>query len=227
MRGWVVPPPKKPTKSRGEFLKERREKVARLIEEGLLRSQPIIEAMLKVPREDFIPEMYRDYAYMEVPLPLNDATISCPHSYPLFYEALELGEGDEFLEIGSGSGYGAALAWEIVGGRGKVVTIDIDEEIHEFAKGNLRRMGYQDVICVLGDGSVGYPPEAPYDKICVTAACPDIPPLLVEQLKMGGNAIAPVGWIDIPQDLILLKKREKEIRQYLRTPGRSLMRRRG
>ena len=191
-------------------MRERREKVRWLIEEGFLRSRWIIEAMMKTPREGFIPEMYRDYAYLEVPLPLpgRNATISCPHSYPMFYEALELREGDRFLEVGAGSGYGAALAREIVGSKGRVVTIEIDRETYKFAKRNLEALGYHDVLLLQGDGSLGYPSEAPYDKICITATCPKIPSPLVQQLRNRGIIIAPVGPPNTVQDLTLLEKKK-------------------
>ncbi|MBO3803917.1 MAG: protein-L-isoaspartate(D-aspartate) O-methyltransferase [Candidatus Brockarchaeota archaeon] len=186
--------------------------VRRLIRQGFLRSPPIREAMLKVPRERFVPLQYRDYAYQEVPLPLpgdgRNQTISCPHSYPLFYEALELGRGDAFLEVGTGSGYGAALAMEIVRDGGKVVTVEMNETTCEFARANLRELGYAEVIVVLGDGSEGYAPESPYDKICVTASCPRIPEPLVEQLLPGGKLLAPVGPPEWPQKLTLLEKGE-------------------
>lgn len=135
MLGWIIPPPKKPVKTKWDFDKEREEKVHWLIRKGLLKSHLVIEAMMKVPREDFIPKLYRDYAYMEVPLPIpgRNATISCPHSYPLFYEALSLSKGDKFLEVGAGSGYGAALACKIVRSKGSVVTVEKDSETYRFA----------------------------------------------------------------------------------------------
>lgn len=208
MLGWVVPPPKKPEKTHEELLKERREKVKWLSAQGFLRSLRMVKAMLKVPREDFVMEMYRDYAYLEVPLPIpgQNATISCPHSYPMFYEALELKKGDKFFEVGAGSGYGAALAREMVGEDGGVVTMEIDRKTFEFAKKNLERTRYMDVSLILGDGSLGYPAEAPYDKICITAACPEIPKPLIRQLKLGGRLIAPVGRPEFTQDLVLLEK---------------------
>lgn len=189
-------------------MKERREKVKWLSERGFLRSSRMVEAMLKVPREEFVTEMYRDYAYLEVPLPIpgQNATISCPHSYPMFYEALELKEGDKFFEVGAGSGYGAALAREIVGEDSMVVTMEIDRETYLFAKRNLERTGYTDVSLILGDGTLGYPAEASYNKICITAACPKIPNPLVHQLKLGGRLIAPVGSPKFTQDLVLLEK---------------------
>ncbi|MCK5274382.1 MAG: protein-L-isoaspartate O-methyltransferase, partial [Alphaproteobacteria bacterium] len=139
MYGWRIPPPKEPSKSKEVFARERQEKVAWLIEEGLLKSERIRQALLKVPREDFIPEPYRDYAYLEVPLPLPgiSATISCPHSYPLFYEPLGLDQGHRFLEVGLGSGYGTAVAREVVGDEGLVVAMEIDRLTFEYAKANL------------------------------------------------------------------------------------------
>ncbi len=208
MMGWLIPPPKSPTKTEAQLRRERIRRVERLLEEGFLRSEALVEAMLKVPREEFIPKMYRDHAYLEVPLPIpgSNATISCPHSYPLFYEALNLSRGDSFLEVGAGSGYGAALAMEVVGTTGRVVTMEIDEETYRFARANLERLGYHEVTLILGDGSKGYQPLAPYDKIAVTAACPSIPKPLIQQLRPGGRLIAPVGPPNRPQDLILLEK---------------------
>jgi len=194
MAGWYVPPPSAPTKTDEELRLEREAKVTELLRRGLLRSERIRRAMLTVHREDFIPNGYRDHAYEEIPLPLpgEQATISCPHSYPLFYEPLGLGEGHRFLEVGVGSGYGTALAREIVGSEGLVVSVELDEVTLAFARANLERAGYDDAVLVYGDGGLGYPTHAPYDRICVTAACPDIPPPLLEQLATGGRLIAPV-----------------------------------
>ena len=212
MRGWTVPSPKQPVKSREEFRSEREKKVGWLIRNGYLRSGRIRDAMLKVSREDFIPPLYRDYAYLEVPLPLpgEKATISCPHSYPLFYEPLGLDKGQRFLEVGLGSGYGAALASEIVGEDGLVVSIEIDPLTIEFARKNLERAGYRDLVLVKGDGGLGYPDMAPYDRICVTAACLEIPPPLIEQLRVGGRLIAPVSEQGV-QNLVVLEKQERGV----------------
>jgi len=210
MQGWIIPPPKEPAKSKQEFKKEREEKVSWLIRHGYLRSERIKEAMLKVPREEFILPLYRDYAYLEVPLPLpgEKATISCPHSYPLFYEPLGLDKGHKFLEVGLGSGYGTALAREIVGHEGFVVSIEIDPLTFEFARKNFENLGYRDIILVKGDEGPGYPEMSPYERICITAACIEIPPHLIEQLGTGGRLIAPVieHWV---QNLVLLEKSEK------------------
>jgi len=209
--GWLVPPPHgKSTKTKADFLKEREEMIERLIGWNLLKSSTILDAMRKVPREEFMPREYVDYAYLEAPFPIPGdgmQTISCPHSYPLFYEALELGSGDRFLEVGTGSGYGAALAREIVGKGGKVVSVEINEVTFRFAEANLRRLGYNDIILVRGDGSMGYQMEAPYTKVSVTADSPTVPPPLIEHLAAPGRLVSPVGRnLDGSQDLILLRK---------------------
>ncbi len=215
--GWVIPPPKEPEKNKEEFLEEREEKVRRLVRYGYLRSERIKRAMLTVPREDFIPFLYRDYAYEEVPLPLpgEKATISCPHSYPLFYEPLGLDEGHRFLEIGLGSGYGTALAREIVGERGLVVSVEIDPLTFEFAKHNLERAGYRDIILVQGDGGLGYPEKAPYDRICITAACGYMPAPLVEQLGPEGRIIGPVIEEQIQNLVLLVKTGQRMVRTVI------------
>jgi protein-L-isoaspartate(D-aspartate) O-methyltransferase len=194
MSGWIIPPAGDSVKRAEEFRRERASKVAQLTRRGLLRSQRLRTAMLTVRREDFIPFAYRDHAYEEVPLPLpgESATISCPHSYPLFYEPLGLGDGHRFLEVGVGSGYGTALAREVVGPGGLVVAIDIDAVTLAFACENLRRAGYTDVVLIHGDGGLGHPENAPYDRICVTAACAEVPPPLIQQLTARGRLIAPI-----------------------------------
>ncbi len=214
MQGWIVPPPKKPEKSREEFRKEREEKVRWLIKNGYLKSERIKNAMLKVPREVFIPPPYRDYAYLEVPLPLPgvSATISCPHSYPLFYEPLGLDRSHKFLEVGLGSGYGTALAREVVGTEGLVVSIEIDLLTFEFAKRNLENAGYHDIVLIKGDGALGYPEMSPYDRVCITAACLEVPLPLIEQLTTGGKLITPKIEKGI-QNLVLLEKEKGGVRR--------------
>jgi SAM-dependent methyltransferase len=134
--GWVTPPPSRPVKSDEDLRREREAKVGELGRRGLLRSEQLRGAMLSVAREDFIPSRHRDHAYEEIPLPLpgERATISCPHSYPLFYEPLGLGEGHRFLEVGVGSAYRTALAREVVGPEGLVVAIDLDAATLAFAR---------------------------------------------------------------------------------------------
>lgn len=214
IHGWLIPPPAEPTKSREDFAQERVAKVAWLTEQGLLKSERIRQALLKVPREDFIPHLYRDYAYLEVPLPLpgQQSTISCPHSYPLFYEPLGLDQGHRFMEVGLGSGYGTAVAREVVGDEGLVVAVEIDPVTFAFAKENLDRLGYRDVVLVNADGGLGYPQLGPYDRIAITAACPELPPPLIEQLAPDGKLIAPVVEHDV-QMLVLLEKTAQGIKR--------------
>ncbi len=169
------------------------------------------EAVLTVPREEFMDPRFRDHAYIDRPFPIpgdGRQTISAPYMYPVSYEPLGLELGMKVLEIGAGSGYGAALAKELVGDEGIVVAVEINKETYAFAERNLKRAGY-DVTLVLGDGSMGYPKLAPYDVVSVTASTPDIPPPLLDQLKVGGRLIAPVGGRSLEgQDLLLIPKTE-------------------
>ena len=197
-----------------DFRLQRERMVERYIRLGYLKSPAMIDAMRKVPRELFMPEALREYAYYDEPYPIpgdGRQTISAPYTYPLFYEPLDLRVGDKFLEIGMGSGYGAALARELVGDEGLVVTIEINRDTYEFGVKNLKKAGYRDVVAVLGDGSKGCPEYAPYNKICITAACPKIPQPLLKQLDKPGRLIAPVGPLSslIGQDLTLLIRDER------------------
>jgi protein-L-isoaspartate(D-aspartate) O-methyltransferase len=218
MSGWLIPPPSRPLKSDEDLRRERDAKIGELGRRGLLRSNRLRSAMLNVAREDFIPPRYRDHAYEEIPLPLpgERATISCPHSYPLFYEPLGLERGHRFLEVGVGSGYGTALAREVVGPEGLVVGIDIDATTLAFARKNLDRAGYTDAVLVHGDGGLGYAAHAPYDRICVTAACPNVPPPLIEQLAPRGRLIAPIKQA-MRQLLTLLEKTPGGVRREVLT----------
>lgn len=192
---WNSPKPGKPKKSKDQLEKERKRKIESFVKDGILSDPSLRKALLRVPREEFVLREYRDHTYREVPLPLPapEATISCPHSYPLFYESLKLQKGDFFLEVGTGSGYGTAIAREVVGKEGLVVSLEIDRSAYNFARSNLLRLGYVDIILIRGDGYLGYEPEAPYDKISLTAAVPSVPETLLEQLKETGLVVAPVG----------------------------------
>ncbi|HIP65549.1 MAG TPA: protein-L-isoaspartate(D-aspartate) O-methyltransferase [Pyrodictium sp.] len=169
--------------------------VESLVEEGVIRSKIVKEAMLKVPREEFVPIHLRHYAYEDTPLPIGyGQTISAPHMVALMCEEAQLAPGMRVLEIGTGSGYHAAVIAEIVGPKGAVYSIERLAELSSFARRNLARTGYLDrVTLIIGDGSMGYPPAAPYDRIIVTAAAPEVPPPLIDQLARNGIMVIPVG----------------------------------
>src|SRR3989338_215922 len=184
--------------------------INQLIKEGYLKSSKIIRAMKKVKRELFMPVKYSKYAYADQPFPIPPynglQTISALHTYPIFYEPLKLKGSDKFLEIGMGSGYGSAVAKELIGKKGVVVSIEKNRKTYMFGKRNLSRTGYKDVITINDDGTKGYEKMAPYDKICVTASCNKIPEPLIEQLAKPGILIIPIGPQHPSQDLVMVEK---------------------
>jgi protein-L-isoaspartate(D-aspartate) O-methyltransferase len=188
-----VPAPSS-AKTSAELGREREAMVAEFSRQGVLRSEAIRRAVLSLPREEFVPAAWRDHAYEEVrlPLPSPGATMSGPRRYPELFEALGLEYGHRYLQLGIGSGFGAALAAEVVGASGTVVCLEIDHATLAFARANLKRAGYSQVLRLPADGALGHPPLAPYDRICVTAACDDVPSPLLEQLAVGGRLIAPI-----------------------------------
>ena len=188
-----------------EYDEKRRRMVERLKIE-LDISERVAEAMLKVPRHLFVPYQYRKEAYIDTPLPIGSGqTISAPHMVAMMCELLNLKRGEKVLEVGGGSGYHAAVVAEIVGKEGKVIAIERYPELAERAKALLKDLGYDNIEIIVGDGSKGYEKEAPYDKIYVTAAAPDVPKPLIEQLKPGGRMLIPVG--DYIQYLYIVDKK--------------------
>jgi len=176
------------------MMEERIRLMENLKKYGYLRSKKVEDAMLAVKREDFVPDHMRNLAYKDTPLEIGfGQTISAPHMVALMCEELELDEGLKVLEIGAGSGYHAAIISKIIGEKGKVYTVERIPELVEFAKNNLKKAGIKNVEVILGDGSLGLPEHAPYDRILVTCSAPDIPQPLVEQLKEGGILLIPVG----------------------------------
>ncbi|AAB91197.1 protein-L-isoaspartate O-methyltransferase [Archaeoglobus fulgidus] len=173
---------------------EKRRILAERLRDELNLSEKVYNAIKKVPRHLFVPERYRTMAYVDTPLPIGyGQTISAPHMVAIMCELLDLREGERVLEIGTGCGYHAAVTAEIVGKRGLVVSVERIPELAEIAKRNLSALGYENVVVIVGDGSLGYEPMAPYDKIYVTASAPDIPKPLLEQLKIGGKMVIPIG----------------------------------
>jgi len=160
-------------------------------------------AFLVVPRENFVIE--KSHAYQDIPLPIPcGQTISAPSMIAIMLEALRLERGDKVLEVGTGSGYNAALISEIVGEK-NIVSVERIEALAEFARKNLESCG-KSIEIVVGDGTKGYPPKAPYDKIIVTAAAPKIPFPLIQQTRMGGLIAITLGSRHFFQDFILARK---------------------
>jgi protein-L-isoaspartate(D-aspartate) O-methyltransferase len=196
------------------FEEKRKGLVKSLSKRKVLNKKEVTEAMLRVPRHLFIPKDAESSAYMDTPLSIGcHQTISAPHMNAMMCEYLELKEGDKVLEIGTGSGYHAALCAELVAPKdslnpGHVYTVERHEELVENARTSLKETGYNNSVTVIhGDGTMGYPKEAPYDKILVTAASPKkIPPPLRVQLKEGGILCIPAGSMGYGQDLYVIKK---------------------
>lgn len=204
-----------------DFEEERKELVENLKERGILSQKKVIDAMLKVPREKFIPEDVQSSAYVDSPLSIGSGqTISAPHMNAMMCEILELKEEDKVLEVGTGSGYHAALCAEVVAPNntdspGHVYSIERHRDLAEKARKNFKETGYDDIITVIiGDGTLGYEKEAPYDKILVTAASPkEIPPPLKEQLKEKGIMCIPAGSKRFTQYLYKIQKINGEIKE--------------
>ncbi|MBN1260746.1 MAG: protein-L-isoaspartate(D-aspartate) O-methyltransferase [Anaerolineae bacterium] len=168
-----------------------REEMVALIRERGVRDAAVLNAMLQVPRDRFVLPAYRHSAYGDFPLPLGHGqTISQPYIVALMTAALELARGDRVLEVGTGSGYQAAILAEM---GMKVYTIERVEALFEIAKFNLKTLGYKRVTIRLGDGREGWPKHAPYQGIIATAAPTKIPQALIDQLDEGGRLVIPIG----------------------------------
>jgi len=190
--------------------KEKKELIERMIRTKALKTPKIIEAFEKISRHDFVTKDYLGSAYVDVALPtLKDSTISQPSTVAIMTEALNPKEGEKVLEIGTGSGWQASLLSYCVGDKGKVVTIEYDKDLVEFAKENIKKIGLKNIEVVCGDGSVGYEKESPYDKVIFTCAVPSIPKPILNQLKIGGRILAPVGPIE-EQKMVAIDKIGKD-----------------
>ncbi len=203
-----------------DFEDKRKKLVDSLINKKILTKPEVINAMLKVPREKFLRIKARSSAYMDTPLSIGSGqTISAPHMNAMMCEYLELKEGDNVLEIGTGSGYHAALCAELVAPEnsenpGHVYSIERHEKLVERAKISIIETSYNDRITVIHeDGTLGYPEAAPYDKILVTAASPEkVPSPLKEQLKNGGILCIPAGSKSFSQNLYIVTKEGDEFK---------------
>jgi len=180
-----------------------------LKEGGFIKTEKVEEAMINVDRSIFVPQKYINESYEDKPLPIGyGQTISAPSIVAYMTELLELREGDKVLEIGTGSGYQTAILSYIVKEKGLIISIERIKELSEIAYKNLEKLGlHKNVKLIVGDGSIGYENDKPYDRILITAASPKIPNFIYDQLKNGGIAVMPVGPIE-EQKLVVLKKDE-------------------
>ncbi|MCW8802781.1 MAG: protein-L-isoaspartate(D-aspartate) O-methyltransferase, partial [Ignavibacteriaceae bacterium] len=174
-----------------------------------LGTRQTIDALRKVPRHKFVPQNLVDRAYNDGPLPIGyGQTISQPYIVAYMTEVIDPKPGQKVLEIGTGSGYQAAVLSEIVD---SVFTIEIITELYKSSEKRLKELGYKNVLCKNADGYYGWKKNAPFDAIVVTAAAEYIPPPLIKQLKDGGKMIIPVGSPFLNQTLILVEKSMAEI----------------
>jgi protein-L-isoaspartate(D-aspartate) O-methyltransferase len=181
---------------------ERQRMVAEQLRGRDIKDARVLEVMARVPRHMFVPESVRDLAYADHPLPIGHGqTISQPYIVAFMTEALDVRSDHKVLEIGTGSGYQAAVLGELAG---DVYTIEIVEPLAERARATLASLGYKNVHVRAGNGYAGWPEQAPFDRIIVTAAPEEVPPALVEQLKMNGVMAIPVG-TDI-QELRIMRR---------------------
>ncbi len=183
-----------------DFAKRREAMVEHKIAGRGVRSSTVLEAMRTVPREAFLPEHLREFAYEDAPLPIAEGqTISQPYIVALMTEALGLKGGEDVLEIGTGSGYAAAILSRIAG---NVYTVERIGQLAERAATALSDLGYRNVHVLHADGTRGWPDHAPYDAIIVAAGGPVVPESLKRQLKIGGRLVIPVGGGRQVQELV-------------------------
>ena len=185
--------------------------IQKLKRNGYLKSRKVIEAMEKVPREIFVPESQKRFAYEDMPLEIGyGQTISAPHMVAIMLEELDLYEDSKVLEIGTGTGYHAALAATIAN-KGKIYTIERVKELAERARKNFEMLGIKNVEVFVGDGSCGLEKHAPYTHIYATCAAPSIPAPLIQQLGDNGKLLIPVG--RVYGELWEVKKKGGKIRK--------------
>jgi protein-L-isoaspartate(D-aspartate) O-methyltransferase len=190
----------------------RKHLVMKLQRDGRISSKRVETAFMDVPRELFVPDDQKNYAYLDQPLPIgNGQTISAPHMVAIMAEALDLQEDQKVLEIGLGSGYHAAIIAKIIGPTGHVYSIERFPDLAEKAKKNLQEAHISNVSVHIGDGSEGYPKHAPYERIYVTCSAPSTPRPLLDQLTDSGKLLIPVGGMFA--ELMLFEKRGSEIRK--------------
>ncbi len=194
-----------------DFNKENERLINYIKSYGYLKSRKLEKALKEIPRHLFVPEDVKELSYRDVPLSIGfGQTISQPSTVVIMTEALEVKEGNKILEVGTGSGWQAAILGKLVGEKGLVYTIEVNPQLVEFAKENLRKVGLKNVKVFEGDGSLGLKEYAPFDRIIVTAAAPDFPKPLIQQLKVNGIMVIPVGNIYL-QEMYVVKKLKSKL----------------
>jgi protein-L-isoaspartate(D-aspartate) O-methyltransferase len=175
-----------------------------------LKSKSIEDTLRKYKREFFVPESMKHLAYRDFPISIGfNQTISQPSTVVAMTEALDVKKDQKILEIGTGSGWQAAILSHLVGEKGFVYTIEVIEELAEFAKNNIKRLGIKNIEIFVKDGSLGLKEKAPFDRIIVTAACPDTPKPLLDQLKIDGIIVIPIGNLYLQEMYVVKKLKDK------------------
>lgn len=189
------------------FSKDRLEMVESQIKRRGINNERVLQAFRTIPRHLFVPENYKADAYADHPLPIgNGQTISQPYIVALMTSNLKLTGNEKVLEIGTGSGYQTAILANLVK---EVHSIERISQLSDLAERNLRVLGMGNIYLHVGDGSLGWPNNAPYDRILITAAAPEIPEIILEQLKVNGRIVGPVGgrWRQMLEVWVKEKKR--------------------
>ena len=199
------------------FTAQRQRMVDQQLKPRGIKNERVLAAMGKVPRQEFVPVEARVDAYHDGPLPIGyDQTISQPYIVAFMTEQLRPKPSDRVLEIGSGSGYQAAILAELVS---DVYTVEIVEPLAKSANATIRRLGYKNVHLRVGDGYKGWPDKAPFDAVIVTCAPEKVPQPLVDQLKDGGRMVIPIGG-RFAQQLYLLEKQNGQLKESATLPVR-------
>ena len=182
---------------------KRKQLVEKLKKEKRIVTEEVEKAFLNTPRELFLPDDIKNHAYVDTPLEIgNGQTISAPHMVAIMCEELDIKKDQRILEIGTGSGYHAAVVSKIVGPNGHIYSIERFASLASFAKQNLHKANIKNVTVIESDGSEGYEKYVPYDRIYITCAAPEPPPPLIRQLKEGGKLLVPVGYTICRLELI-------------------------
>jgi protein-L-isoaspartate(D-aspartate) O-methyltransferase len=204
---------------------ERRAMVAEQLEPRGIRDRRVLDAMRAIPRHRFVPRELQGRAYSDGPLPIGRGqTISQPYVVAFMAEALELRGGERVLEVGSGSGYAAAVLARLAA---EVYGIELEQELHERSVATIRELGYSNVELRRGDGFRGWPEKAPFDAIVLSCAAEAVPAPLWAQLSEGGRILYPKGGTDAVQELVLVTKTADGPRERRLVPVRFVPMRRG